>query len=225
MDKNQIGPEGAMKRWRRIVPYVTLGLAVLLLVLVMFDLAVQLLLAKSAISELKTSQTANAVTQMEPLDVLAMPVAVTTPAPPPSPCPISEDEITLLAKVLYRECQVLYWRGAQFGVSYQARQAAVAWCALNRLDSPDFPNTLTDVLLYPNAFSYTDDTPVTDELLWLARDVVNRWWAEKQGAENVGRTLPKSYTFFRGVNSENHFRNAFTEPYTIWDWSLPDPYV
>lgn len=146
------------------------------------------------------------------------------PLPEPNPCPITDDEIIILAKVLYQECNGLSRRGEQYGVSYTARQAAVAWCALNRLDHAGFPDTLKEVLTYPAAFAYNENAPVTDELLWLAEDVVNRWWDEKQGEDNVGRVLPKSYLFFYGDGKENHFRDAYKAPYTIWDWSLPDPY-
>lgn len=139
-------------------------------------------------------------------------------------CPITEDEIVLLAKVLYRECGGLAWYGDQYGVSYRARQAAVAWCALNRVDEDEFPDTLQEVLTYSYAFAYIEDTPVTDELYMLSADVIARWWAEKQGEENVGRTLPKGYTYFYGDGTENYFRDAYTAPYNTWDWSLPDPY-
>lgn len=147
------------------------------------------------------------------------------PEPTPEPCPITEDELAVLTKVMYRECGALSWRGTQFGVSYKARQAAVAWCAFNRLDDPNYPDTLTAVLTYPYAFAYIADTPVPEDLFELARDVAERWWAEKQGAEDVGRTLPSNYFFFYGDGKENHFRDAYQAPYNTWDWSLPDPYM
>lgn len=153
---------------------------------------------------------------------------VKEPAPEPAepePCPVTEEEIVMLAKVLYRECGGLSWNGTKWGVSYKARQAAVAWCAFNRVNSPDYPDTLRGVLTFPNAFAYIEDTPVTDDLLWLARDVVSRWWAEAQGEADVGRTLPENFYFFGGDGRENHFRDNYRAPYTVWDWSLPDPYA
>lgn len=140
-------------------------------------------------------------------------------------CPISEDEIIMLGKVLKRECGGL--QGVYGGVSAKARQAAVAWCALNRLDSEDpyYPDTLAGVLTQSDAFAWIPDTKVDPELLDLARDVVGRWWREKNGETDVGRTLPKEYLFFAGRNGENHFRDNYFAPFTYWDWSLADPYT
>lgn len=111
---------------------------------------------------------------------------------------VSDDEARMLAQTIYNEAQVLYWTGNRYGVSYPARQAAVAWCALNRLDSGEFGRTLEDVL--------------------------TRWWAEKNGCNNVGRTLPQGYIYFSGYDGENHFRDEYHTD-AVWDWSLPDPYV
>lgn len=155
----------------------------------------------------------------------ATPEAAETPESSPEPCPITYEEIDMLAKTLYRECGGLSWRGTQYGVSYKARQAAVAWCALNRISLPEYPDTLSAVLTYPNAFAYDASAPVTDELRALTEDVVSRWWAEQQGEQDVGRTLPATYTFFYGDGKENHFRDAYSAPYNTWDWSLPDPYM
>jgi len=143
------------------------------------------------------------------------------------PCPVTEQEIIMLAQTMYAEAQVLCWSGERWGVSYKARQAAVTWTALNQYDdeSGEFPDTLADILSYPNAFAYREDAPVTEELLDLARDVVERWWAEKQGVQNVGRTLPADYLFFHGDGSENYFRKEFKGDGSYYDWSLPDPYA
>lgn len=150
--------------------------------------------------------------------------AAATPAQECPPCAITDEEIVMLAKVLYREAGALGWRGTQYGVSYKARQAAIAWCALDRVTDPNYPDTLKGVLTYPYAFAWIEDTPVTDELLWLAQDVTARWWREQCGETDVGRTLPNTYHFFGGDGKENYFRNAYQSPYNVWDWSLPDPY-
>lgn len=140
-------------------------------------------------------------------------------------CPISEDEIIMLAKVLKRECGGL--QGVYRGVGAKARQAAVAWCALNRLDSEDpyYPDTLAGVLTQSGAFAWIPDTYAGQELIDLARDVVSRWWREKNGETDVGRTLPKEYLFFAGDGKENHFRDKYAGNFTYWDWSLADPYI
>lgn len=137
-------------------------------------------------------------------------------------CPITDEDIMILAKVITAEAQVVYWDGTKYGVSYLARQAAVGWCALNRYDM-GYGTSLTEILTAPNQFAYHAGTEATEETIWLANDIVQRWWAEKQGEDDVGRTLPSDYLYFHGDGRENHFRNKFSGG-DIWDWSLPDPY-
>ena len=137
---------------------------------------------------------------------------------------VSDDEAIILAQTIYNEAQVMYWTGDRYGVSYPARQAAVAWCALNRLDTGNFGDSLGEVLAAPHQFAYAPDAPVTDHMLRLAEDVLTRWWAEKNGCNNVGRTLPQGYIYFSGYDGENHFRDEYHADF-VWDWSLPDPYA
>lgn len=157
------------------------------------------------------------------------PEATPEPTPTPTPtakpttgCPISDEDIVMLAQTMYGESQVLNWIGEYKGQSPQARQAAVAWCALNRLDA-GFENTLGEVVSAPFQFAYDPSNPVTEEMLLLANDVVCRWWAEKIGYTNVGRTLPEGYYWFFGDGTENYFTNEYHGT-DYWDWSLPDPY-
>ena len=140
------------------------------------------------------------------------------------PCPVTPEEIAMLAQTIHEEAQVLYWNGTKWGVSYQARQAGVGWCALNRLDAGGFGSTLAEVLSKPHQFAWKADAPVTDEMLWLAEDIVARWWAEKQGDQDVGRTIPPDYLYFEGDGRENYFRKEYEHTGETWDWSLPDPY-
>lgn len=143
----------------------------------------------------------------------------------PEPCPVTYEEIVMLAQTLYEEGQVVYWNGTKWSVSYQARQAGVGWCALNRLDDGGFGSTLAEILSEPYQFAWKEDAPVTEEMLWLAEDIIDRWWSEKQGEQNVGRTLPPDYLFFSGDGRENYFRQTYEGKDDIWDWSLPDPYL
>lgn len=133
-------------------------------------------------------------------------------------------EAVMLAKTMYAEANVLRWYGDQFGMSYKARQAAVAWVALNRVDAGGFGEDLYEVLTRPNQFAYDPDAPVTDELLELAWDVLYRWWAEKDGETDVGRTIPADYLYFEGDGKENYFRKEYQGDEAVWGWSLPDPY-
>lgn len=142
-----------------------------------------------------------------------------TPEPMSSPeaaaLPWTYEEVEMLAKTIWAEAR---------GVPSTARQAAVAWCALNRLDAGTFGDTLAEVLSKPYQFAYDPASPVTDEFLALADDVLYRWYLEKTGVEDVGRTLPEDYLFFEGDGLENHFRKEYEKTGDTWDWSLPDPY-
>lgn len=123
-------------------------------------------------------------------------------------------EAEMIAKVMYQEAR---------GISDKAQVAAVGWCILNRVDDPDHPNTIIGVITQPNQFAWYEYTPVKSEFLKLANDVLARWYLEKEGKENVGRTLPKEYCFFVGDGEYNYFRENFHSVET-WDWSYPSPY-
>jgi len=102
--------------------------------------------------------------------------------------------------------------------------AAVYWNILNRVDSPIWPGTIVGVITQRNPTQYagySSNYPVTDRLRGLAIDVVSRWLLEKLGQEDVGRVLPKEYTYFSGKNGHNVFR---TPEGKIWGWRLVSPY-
>ena len=124
-----------------------------------------------------------------------------------------DKELEMLAKVIYREA-----RGES-----KEYQAAVAWCVLNRVDSPRYASTIERVITSPNQFAWYPNTPVEEEHLNLAKDVVTRWLLEKEGYENVGRTLPDDYFFFAGDGVHNYFRKNFDST-TYWNWELDSPY-
>lgn len=125
------------------------------------------------------------------------------------------EELEMIAKTVYGEAS---------GCSL-TEQAAVVWCILNRVDDDRFPDNITDVITQKNQFSgYNENHPVKPEILELAKDVMTRWVFEKTAAGDVGRILPEEYCWFRGNGVENIFRDAYKEPYTIWDWSLESPY-
>lgn len=128
--------------------------------------------------------------------------------------PPTEEELTILAKVVYREAR---------GIEDKAHQAAVIWCILNRVDNGYWGDTITEVATYPNAFAWVPDTPVEQEFLMLAADVCERWNLEKAGQADVGRVLPKEYLYFTGDGKLNHFTTEWKGTET-WDWSLESPY-
>ena len=128
--------------------------------------------------------------------------------------PPTEEELTILAKIVYREAR---------GIKDKAHQAAVIWCILNRVDDGYWGDTIEEVATYPSAFAWVPDTPVEQEFRMLAADVCERWNLEKAGQDDVGRVLPKEYLYFTGDGELNHFTIEWkgTE---FWDWSLGSPY-
>lgn len=128
--------------------------------------------------------------------------------------PFTQEELERIAGTVWLEAR---------GVPSKARQAAVVWCILNRLDDGSWGDTIAEVVV-PGQFACSDSAPVTDELLSLTADVCRRWQLERQGQRDVGRTLPADYLFFEGDGRENYFRTAYENTGEVWDWSLPDPY-
>lgn len=107
-------------------------------------------------------------------------------------------------------------------------QAAVVWCALNRFESSDpyYANCMTihDIVTQPAQFvGYDPENPLEADILALVDDVVERWLAEKSGAEDVGRVLPAEYLYFTGDGEHNYFRDQF-QGGNIWNWGLESPY-
>lgn len=125
-----------------------------------------------------------------------------------------EEEIIMLAKLIYREAR---------GVNSTQEQAAVVWCVLNRFDSDKYGDTIKKVITARNQFAYVNNTPIEEEFYNLSRDVVSRWLLEKEGFNDVGRVLPNDYLFFAGSRGRNRFRQTYKSK-KYWDWSLSNPY-
>lgn len=121
-----------------------------------------------------------------------------------------------------RMCAKLIWGEAR-GVASKAEQAAVIWCVLNRVDAGY--GTIAEVITAKGQFyGYRASNPITDELYKLAEDVITRYYLEKLGVADAGRTLPKEYLYFSGRNGRNWFRKGYRSN-DYWDWSLADPYA
>ena len=81
--------------------------------------------------------------------------------------------------------------------------AMVAWCVLNRVD--DGQGSIHSIC---NSNQFTRRGNKT-QYYWLAVDVLERWYLEKEGYDDVGRVLPKGYFWFTGDGRHNYFRNSF----------------
>ena len=116
----------------------------------------------------------------------------------------------------------LMW-GEAGGIESKTEVACIGWVVCNRVDDQPEPVTVASVITSPNRFYYSEAFPVRDDLLWLARDVLERWTLESFGFTEVGRVLPADYRWYTGDGSHNYFRNAYRGG-TRWDYSLPTPY-
>lgn len=155
------------------------------------------------------------VTTNTSIPTITYPVVSTPEATKPEWQPDQAD-VEAIAKTLWGECR---------GVPYTSHKAAVVWCILNRVDEGGyFGSSIIEVVSKPNQFvGYDPDYPVDPELEEIARDVLKRWHAEKEGETNVGRVLPSGYCYFVGDGELNYFTNEWRSK-NYWDWSLPNPY-
>lgn len=111
----------------------------------------------------------------------------------------TEADVIALAQMLYGEAR---------GCSLLNQQQCV-WCVLNRVDDARFPDSIIGVVSQPGQFyGYSADFPVWDNLYAVALDVMQRWAAEKQGAD-VARELDKNAVFFTGDGTTNWFRSVY----------------
>lgn len=130
---------------------------------------------------------------------------------------ISDTDIEAMAKLMYGEGR---------GIESDAELAAIGWCVCNRVDSDIayFPDSVIEVITQKNQFAgYSPDNPITDRCRKIAEDVLTRWYRERAGEMDVGRTIPKDYLYFIGFSGHNWYSVEYRS-LLFWDWSLPDPY-
>ena len=125
----------------------------------------------------------------------------------------TDAEAEMLARTVWAESR---------GLDRQ-QQAAVVWCVLNRVDNPNFPNTVSAALTQPYQFAYSSRNPLDPDILALTYDVLERWSIEPMCVGSVGRVLPEEYLFFSGNGKVNTFRTNWRGG-TVWDWTLENPY-
>lgn len=120
-----------------------------------------------------------------------------------------------MAGVMYAEARGLDVR----------EQSMVCWCILNRWDAGKYGSTLNDVIWARSQFAHSNKT-ISDsgtDLVWLAQDVLTRWYKEKHGETEVGRTLPQGYCYYFGNGKHNFFRTKNSGA-GWYDFLLGDPY-
>lgn len=126
---------------------------------------------------------------------------------------IKETDVIILAKILYSECDV---------VKSETERACVIWTILNRVDKNH--TSIEYEVTKPHQFAWNSKAPVQENHINLARDVLQRWYTEKETGKSCGRVLPKDYCFFYGDGRHNHFYKDWGKKNITWDYSLPSPY-
>lgn len=147
--------------------------------------------------------------------------------------PEATDPVVVEYEKLYTEADVIALAKMAWGEALVTKSdtemAATMWCVLNRFDcnDPYYRNckTIEAIVKQSGAFAgYSSRNPEDEHLIWLARDVLDRWNAEQHGETDVGRVLPADYLFFHGDGKHNHFRKEYKHDGHYWDWSLESPY-
>lgn len=80
---------------------------------------------------------------------------------------------------------------------------AQAWCVLNRVDDPRFPDTIAEVVKAPYQFQgYSPNNPI-DPFKDVSREILIMW-------HNGERELPENMVFCWGDGVHQYFRSEWT---------------
>ena len=114
-------------------------------------------------------------------------------------CPIYVRQ--MMAQILFCEAEC---------VVSDAERSMVIWTMFNRYDSGIawFGGSLGQILTKTGQYEYHPETPATERNLALVNDVAGRWYLEKCGTTDVGRTLPAHIYFFETA-AEVGWHNQF----------------
>lgn len=110
----------------------------------------------------------------------------------------TDADAKMIARVIWGEAR---------GIKSQTERACIAWTILNRVDHYGW--SIKKTITMRGQFYYSTKFPVTQDNLWIARDVLKRWNQEKNGQSGVGRVLPKGYMWYTGNGRHNIFRNKY----------------
>ena len=128
-------------------------------------------------------------------------------------------DAVMMAKTMYGEAK---------GIGDKRELSMIAWTILNRVDSGIFGGSISAVITSRSQFAYRASAPTVNQkgvdLLALSQDVLSRWYREKQGETEVGRTLPPGYCFYYGDGRHNYFRTSDRGKGYLYFEGYGDPY-
>ena len=80
------------------------------------------------------------------------------------------------------------------------------WCVLNRVDNPNYPSTLEDVIAQPSQWMRYDPTnPIIESLYQLAREQLDKWHTDTH------RPVSNEYVFMNWSRNDICLRDNFYE--------------
>jgi hypothetical protein len=193
------------------------------------------------VSNSKTSIAEVEMTTNETLAIANAPFLKSVVANPANPVEISTENLSTDANAETQEdteikhfSESTYVKGAILlhgeagGIPSLTEQSGVLWIVCNRVDSESsfFPDDIESVIEQEGQFDgYIPGETYTEADYELAVDVFERWYREKNGETEVGRTLPKEYLFFLGDGEHNHFTTTQNGlPYKFGS-QLISPYI
>lgn len=129
--------------------------------------------------------------------------------------------IRMLARLIFGEAR---------GVDSRVEQAAVAWCALNRMDAEGYaPEELAKVVNSSHFGGYSKTDPVYPHHWETAESVYDSWLEEREtGRLSDIRVLPKEYLYYWGTRTHNWFvtdKSYIGSKRKAWSFSGRDPYA
>lgn len=112
--------------------------------------------------------------------------------PQPTPWEPDPEDVAYISRTIWGEA-----RGC-----CQDEQEAVAWCIMERVDSPQFPNTISCVVLQPYQWQgYSPNNPA-EPFAEMARDILMRWNDEERG-------IPDGMFWCSGDGVHQRFRDSY----------------
>ena len=120
--------------------------------------------------------------------------------------------------VLLREQQAQALARVLYGVKDNSEQdlRTMCWCVFNRVDSPDYPDTLEEVIDQPKQWMrYSPDNPVIENLYKIAEQELDAWQNGKT------RPITSDFVFMNWTPSQIKLRNRWEEGSRTdyWRWS------
>ena len=93
----------------------------------------------------------------------------------------------------------------------EEEQRAQAWCILNRVDDPRWPDTIEEVITAPNQFQGYSPSNPEEPFRELAREILILW-------HSGDREIPKDMCFCSGDGVHQRFRTEWipTEETRYW---------